>query len=124
MLLAESGKPNMRTETRDSPKFILRLKQSIVRRKQSFLAGSVLAIFGIFALLYSVRPTLGYEQVYFFWSFVYVYPLTSPPLPPEVIQPGGPAMASTFEVLMPWLIIGVVALSTGLFFLFRKTIKS
>ena len=85
-------------------------------------AGFLLVIAGIASILYSVRPTIGFEYkvIYFFWSFTYV----SPTIIPKGFPPGAysvPAETFMYEILLPWLLIGLFALACGIYLLKNRS---
>lgn len=80
--------------------------------------GKALLLAGIANVFYSIRPTAGFDKIYFYWSFVYVNPFSQMHLGPGVYNM--PAIVSTFEILLPWLIIGIALVSIGIALIARS----
>lgn len=93
-----------------------------VLTRKGTLDAIVVAV-GSFLVYFSIRPTMGFDQIYFYWSFTYVDPLSrlnlTPGLPYNL-----PVILRTYEVLLPWFIAGLVLVFIGFFLLYNRYSKS
>ncbi len=89
-----------------------------VSSRRSFFSGLFMIIAGTFFTVFSIRPTLGFMQLYFYWSFTYVDPMSRLNLIPGRFY-SLPAIVRTYEVLLPWLLIGIALLAAGIFLTVR-----
>lgn len=83
------------------------------------VSGLILLISGTVSAVLSIRRVSGVyieKKVYFYWSFHTTQPISNIPQGPIVPPP----IITTIEVLLPWLIIGLVLASVGLFLLYKS----
>ena len=76
------------------------------------ISGVFFTILGLIAVAYSIQRTSGYQRFYFFWSFRPVVPA-----PPSGNLFPIPLILNAYEILIPWLIIGVVLIAIGTYLL-------
>ena len=96
--------------------FLRKLRIFFSTRKTKLTIGSLLLLFGIIFAVVGIRPISGFEQIYFYWSFSYVNPFAG--LKPGV-YPGFPAVVKTYEILIPWVLLGIVSSGLGIILLAR-----
>ncbi|MGC8506578.1 MAG: hypothetical protein ACP5NK_07765 [Thermoplasmata archaeon] len=84
------------------------------------IIGTLLLLFGILFFIVGIRPISGFEQIYFYWSFSYVNPFAG--LKPG-IYPGFPAVVNTYEILIPWVLLGIVSSGLGIITLAKGIVK-
>lgn len=99
---------------------LLRLKQYVYNRRINIVIGTALAIGGIASIPYCIHPYVGIgpPHISYFWSFK---PVGSFQWPPEFLIPG---IALDTEILVPWLIIGIMLLFSAYYLFFGKHILS
>lgn len=97
-----------------------RLKQYVYNRRINIVIGTALAIGGIGWMLYSIHSYVGVgpPHISYFWSFK---PVGSSQWPPGIPVPG---TALDTEILVPWLIIGVLLLLSAIYLFFGKHVLS
>ncbi|MGC8562925.1 MAG: hypothetical protein ACP5NO_07020 [Thermoplasmata archaeon] len=76
------------------------------------VTGIFLILAGLLSVLLSIRSVWGWMQVYYFWSLTAVKPNTNPGGLPGISY-SIPAVVHTYEVLLPWMITGIVLLVAG-----------
>ena len=84
------------------------------RSKKLIISGIIFTILGLIAVAYSIQRTSGYQRIYFVWSFRPVVPV-----PPTGNLLPIPLILNAYEILIPWLIIGVVLIAIGAYLLTR-----
>lgn len=82
------------------------------RSRSRIYRGIFLILGGILSIIYSIQPVMGFERIYFYFSFWHVTPELAPAGKPGSIY-SIPAVVNTYEVLVPWLLIGVSLLIYG-----------
>ena len=108
MQLAEKVKINYY-----SPRIFYRLTSSFQNRKTQIKVGIILLLLGIIFFILGIRQISALEQLYFYWSFTYVNPFAN--LTPGR-YPGFPLVVRTYEILIPWVLIGIVSFVFGILF--------
>ena len=88
--------------------FFQRLRIFFGARETRLIIGMLLLLFGILFIIVGIRPISGFEQIYFYWSFSSVSPFAG--LKPG-IYPGFPAVVTTYEILIPWVLLGIILLA-------------
>ena len=91
--------------------FMSPIEDMVLKNKRILLSISLLMLGSLF-VIFSIHQTMGFNHVYFFWSFTYVAPNLGI-VSPGGFQPGGPVITETFEILLPWMITGLVVLVVG-----------
>lgn len=89
---------------------------------RKLLPNAIAVAAGAFLIYYSVRPVMGFVQVYYYWSFTYIAPLSRLNLTPGLAY-NLPAIVSTYEVLLPWLIAGTALIAIAVILLYRNLKK-
>ena len=97
--------------------FFQRLRIFFGARETRLIIGMLLLLFGILFIIVGIRPISGFEQIYFYWSFSSVNPFAG--LKPG-IYPGFPAVVTTYEILIPWVLLGIVSSGLGIILLARE----
>ena len=102
---------------------VSQMKSRLMRRffvgKKLTRSGIAFMVSGVASITLSVWPTTGFERIYFFWSFTYV----TPSIIPKGSPPGAysiPAVVHTYEVLLPWFLIGLFLTLFGIFLLKKE----
>lgn len=93
-----------------------KIKLVFHNRQDQLMSGLVLLAVGIASTAIGIRPISGLKQLYFYWSFTYVNPFAD--LPPG-IYPGFPLVVQTYEILVPWILIGILFILMGTTFIFK-----
>jgi hypothetical protein len=96
-----------------SPRIFYRLTSSFQNRKTQIKVGIILLLLGVIFFILGIRQISAFEQLYFYWSFTYVNPLAN--LTPG-FYPGFPLVVRTYEILIPWVLMGIVSFVFGLLF--------
>ena len=65
---------------------------------------------GFLSMWFGIYSVMGYGGVYFRWSFFYLR-----------VDFSGISLVNTYEVLMPYLLIGLVLSSAGIYLLISKS---
>ena len=76
--------------------------------------GIVIILAGLGSITLSIVRFFGPDHVYYYWSFTFVSPLNGR-LPAIGIIPLH--LVETYEILLPWLVIGIVLTAIGVLLL-------
>ena len=80
---------------------------AIILKNKNILLSISLLMLGLLCAILSIHQIMGFNHVYLFWSFTYVTPNLG------LASPGGPVITKTYEILLPWMITGLLALIVG-----------
>lgn len=83
------------------------------------ISGIFLLMGGAGSVVSSIRRVSGgyiSNKIYFYWSFHTIQPISK--IPPGPIVP--PVLITVSEILIPWLLIGLLLISAGLFLLYKS----
>lgn len=97
--------------------FYVRVTRYLLDKSVQLKSGIALTVLGIICVVLGVHPISGFEQLYFYWSFTFVNPFAN--IPPG-IYPGFPLVVRTYEILVPWILIGAAFLSAGIVLFFKS----
>ena len=89
-------------------------------RKTCIRVGIIFLILGVVFFILGIRQVSALDQLYFYWSFTYVNPFAN--LAPG-IYPGFPLIVRTYEILIPWVLIGIASFVFGILFLAKGSGK-
>ena len=89
-------------------------------RKSWIIVGIIFLILGIIFFILGIRQISAFDQLYFYWSFTYVNPFVN--LAPGS-YPGFPSIVKTYEILIPWALMGVASFVFGVLFLAKGSGK-
>lgn len=98
-----------------------KLRSTFQERKTQIRAGITILIIGIIFILLGIRQISALDQLYFYWSFTYVNPFAN--LAPG-IYPGFPLVVRTYEILIPWVLMGIATSGFGILLLAKGMGKS
>ena len=78
--------------------------------KLKIISGGTSIFMGFLSMWFGIYSVMGYGGVYFRWSFFYLR-----------VDFSGISLVNTYEVLMPYLLIGLVLSSAGIYLLISKS---